>query len=38
MRVYIGNRLIVTETNLAFALPYWKQRKQTNKRIRWEFV
>jgi hypothetical protein len=26
---------IVVETNLAWAVPYWKKRKQTNPDLRW---
>jgi hypothetical protein len=35
MYVYVDKKLIVVETNLAWALPYWKQRKAENKRITW---
>ncbi len=35
MCVYVDKKLIVVETNLAWALPYWKQRKAENKRITW---
>jgi hypothetical protein len=33
MRVYFSGRLIVVETNLAWALPYWTRRKQLDDRI-----
>ena len=32
MYVYVNKKLIVVETNLAWALPYWKQRRAINKR------
>jgi hypothetical protein len=32
MYVYLNKKLIVVETNLAWALPYWTQRKAMNKR------
>jgi hypothetical protein len=35
MYVYVDKNLIVVETNLAWALPYWKQRKAVNKHITW---
>lgn len=35
MYVYINEKLIVVETNLAWALPYWKQRKALHKHITW---
>ena len=28
----------VIETNLAFALPYWENRKASNDKIRWKIV
>jgi len=37
MYVYVNNRLIAVESNMEFAMPYWTKRKQTNKRITWEF-
>ena len=33
MLVFYSGRLIVIETNLAWALPYWKRRKAADKRI-----
>jgi len=33
MLVFFNNRLIVIETNLEWALPYWKRRKASDKRI-----
>ena len=33
MRVYLKKQLIVIETNLAWALPYWTERKRLNKNI-----
>jgi hypothetical protein len=38
MRVYFDGRLIVVETNVAWALPYWTRRKQQNKRITWSIT
>ena len=46
MRVYASRKLnamfqmtpIVIETNLAWALPYWTERKKANPRIFWEIV
>jgi hypothetical protein len=35
MYVYLSKKLIVVETNLAWALPYWTQRKALNERITW---
>ena len=37
MNVYLNGRLIVVETNIAWALPYWTKRKQLNERITWRF-
>lgn len=37
MDVYLHGRLIVIETNVAWALPYWEQRKRLNKYITWRF-
>ena len=37
MNVYLNGRLIVVETNIAWALPYWTKRKQLNKHITWRF-
>lgn len=36
MKVYVNGKLIVIETNVAWALPYWTARKRMNKRITWE--
>ena len=33
MLVFYSGKLIVIETNLAWALPYWKRRKAADKRI-----
>lgn len=33
MLVFFNKKLIVIETNLAWALPYWKRRKAADKRI-----
>jgi hypothetical protein len=33
MLVFFNKKLIVIETNLAWALPYWKRRKASDKRI-----
>ena len=38
MRIYLNKRLIVVETNLAFAIPYWTKRKQSNPNISWELT
>ena len=46
MRVYMSPRLnaqfemtpIVVETDLAWAVPYWTQRRKSNPRIFWEIV
>ena len=38
MKVYLNRRLIVVETNVAWALPYWTQRKKVNPKIFWEFA
>ncbi len=38
MRVYFDGRLIVVETNVAWALPYWTKRKQQDKRITWSIT
>ena len=35
MFVYFNNRLIVVETNLKWAIPYWENRKRFNDKIRW---
>jgi len=37
MHVYFSGRLIVIETNLEWAVPYWNDRKALDKRITWEF-
>lgn len=33
MYVYVGKRLLVVESNVGWALPYWTKRKQADKRI-----
>lgn len=38
MKVYLNKKLIVIETNLDFAIPYWTKRKQNNKNISWEIA
>ncbi len=46
MRVYMSRHRnlmgqmtpIVIETNLAWALPYWRQRRRLNPKIFWEIV
>lgn len=39
MKVYFNKRLIVVESNVAWALPYWQARKATNPTaITWEIV
>jgi hypothetical protein len=35
MMVYYNGRLIVIESNLAWALPYWQGRRAQDKAIRW---
>ena len=36
MKVYFNKRLIVVETNVAWALPYWQARQAINPRaITW---
>ena len=36
MKVYFNKRLIVVETNVAWALPYWQARQAMNPRaITW---
>lgn len=37
MNVFFNGRLIVVETNVAWALPYWEARARGDKRIRWTF-
>ena len=36
MIVKLSGRTIVIETNLAFAVPYWTERKRLNNQITWE--
>lgn len=46
MRVYASRKRnlqgdltpIVIETNLAWAIPYWTERRKSNPRLFWEFV
>ena len=46
MKVYASRKLnlmheltpIVIETNLAWAIPYWTQRRRMNPKLFWEFV
>jgi hypothetical protein len=38
MIVYMNGKQIVVETNLAFAVPYWTERKRLNKAITWRIV
>lgn len=38
MKVYFSKRLIVVETNVAWALPYWTARRKSNPKITWEMV
>ena len=35
MLVYYNKRLIVVESNVGWALPYWTKRKQMDKQIHW---
>lgn len=35
MKVYVNGRLVVVETNVAWALPYWRKRKALNNKITW---
>lgn len=37
MNVYLNGRLIVIESNVAWALPYWRARKHINPKITWHF-
>ena len=36
MYVYMGKSLIVIETNIAWAVPYWTERRAVNKKLNWE--
>ena len=36
MKVYVNGKLIVVETNVAWALPYWEKRKKLNPKITWK--
>jgi hypothetical protein len=38
MIVYMNGKQIVVETNLAFAVPYWAERKRLNKTITWRII
>lgn len=46
MKVYASQKLnlmweltpIVIETDLAWAIPYWTQRRKMNPKLFWEFV
>jgi hypothetical protein len=38
MKVYFSGRLIVVETNVQWALPYWTKRKVMDKRIGWKMI
>jgi hypothetical protein len=38
MEVYFAGQLIVIETNVAWALPYWTARKRQEKRITWRLA
>jgi hypothetical protein len=35
MNIYVNGKLIVIETNVAWALPYWTKRKKVNPQITW---
>lgn len=39
MYVYFNRQLIVVETNMEFAIPYWEKRKRLHdsKHITWKF-
>ncbi len=37
MKVYLSGRLLVVESNVAWALPYWTARKRNNK-ITWSLT
>ena len=37
MTIFFSNKLLVIETNVGWALPYWQKRKQHDQRIRWTF-
>lgn len=46
MKVYLSHHRnlqgeltpIVVETNMQYAIPYWKKRQQVNPKLFWEFV
>ena len=39
MKVYFNKRLIVVESNVGWALPYWQARQATNPTaIAWEML
>jgi hypothetical protein len=39
MKVYFNKRLIVVESNVAWALPYWQTRKAMSPTaITWEMI
>lgn len=41
MKIFINGSHAITETNVAWALPYWTERQRRQRegvRITWEFV
>jgi hypothetical protein len=36
MKVFFNGQLIVVESNIAWALLYWTERKRFNKSISWK--
>lgn len=37
MNVFFKKRLIVIESNVTWALPYWRERQRLNPDISWTF-
>ena len=35
MKVFFNRRLIVVESNVEWALPYWTERRRMDERITW---
>jgi hypothetical protein len=40
MRIFVKGKLIVVETNLAWAVPYWAERQRLNPeaKITWQIA
>lgn len=38
MHVYYNKQLIVIETNMAWAIPYWEERRRLDKKVTYEIV